>query len=79
MAPRNRTCALASTLMVVAMALPVVADDTGSLTSEKAEAVFRSPPTTPLTLIVTFRPAPSSVTLICIPRYRSMQARSVRV
>src|SRR5689334_23674260 len=44
MALRNQTCALmVSTLMTFAMATLALADDTGSLTSEKAEAVFKKP------------------------------------
>ena len=44
MAPRNKTLALVSTVMVLGIIGPAQADDTGSLTSEKAEAVFKRPP-----------------------------------
>ena len=44
MAPRNKTLALVSTVMALGIIGPAQADDTGSLTSEKAEAVFKRPP-----------------------------------
>jgi hypothetical protein len=41
MALQNRTLALVSTLVILGVAAPALADDTGSLTPEKAEAVFK--------------------------------------
>jgi len=41
MAHQHRTFALVSTLVILGVAAPALADDTGSLTPEKAEAVFK--------------------------------------
>ncbi|TWB46655.1 uncharacterized protein DUF3604 [Bradyrhizobium sacchari] len=44
MALRNEPCVLAMAIMITfGMVAPVLADDTGSLTTEKAEAVFKKP------------------------------------